>query len=900
MTFSRRDTLKFSSLLPAATLLPGAALSAPSKAPAPVALHWLEGTPHMDLGQTLGVAWPRGTLPRNTGFALQAHGTAIPAQSWVTATWPDGSIKWTAHALPIPQGPAPDGLQVIPSARPAAPVERVVVEHNANGARVTCGGVVWDFANSGQALIRSASIGGKPVLGPLTLVGAMAEGPDGARTPFTGTVTRLTVEQSGPIRAVIKVEGLHRPDTKATLPFTLRFYAYAGAQHLRIVHSFIYDGLPEHDAIAGLGLSAAVPMHDAPHDRHIRLATDGALFAEAVRPLTGLRRDPGAAFRHAQTHGQPVPPLAQMSAAVRDKLQYIPTWSDFRLEQSSAHGYTIEKRTEAGHAWIGSQEGGRAPGLAYVGGASGGAAIARRWFWETYPSALAVDHAASDTASLTAWLWSPQAAPMDLRPWRGVNGMEGYDAQNQGLDITYEDYEPGWDSATGIARTAELTLWACAATPANETIVAMAQANAASPRLMADPAALHAAQVFGDWSLPDRSDPNRASIENQLANLVDFYSGEVDRRYWYGFWNFGDIMHTYDFDRHVWRYDIGGFAWDNSELSPDLWLWLQALRTGASQPWRLAEAMTRHTSEVDTYHMGRFVGLGTRHGVQHWGDSSKQPRVSNAIYRRIYYYLTADERVGDLIADMADSDRTLDHVDIGRKVPGAKAYAGPPGTFDMGFGPSWTAVAGSWLTMWERTADKQWRDRLIAGMSSIAALKFGWMAGGAPYDPKTHTFSGPGDHIALQHLSAVFGAVEVNAELIQLIDLPAYKQAWVDFCQWYNAPKEEFLAKFGPPFGARNLREAYARMTAYAARASGSKALMQRAVAEFYSGDQGLGTWDHDPRHTVEGVVEWPQVSTNASAQWGLAAIQMLALAPRELEAMAIPPHHSSAQEPRH
>jgi hypothetical protein len=82
---------------------------------------------------------------------------------------------------------------------------------------------------------------------------------------------------------------------------------------------------------------------------------------------------------------------------------------------------------------------------------------------------------------------------MDLRPWRGVNGMESYDAQNQGLDITYEDYEPGWDSATGIARTAELTLWACAATPANETITAMAQANAASPRLMADPAALHEA-----------------------------------------------------------------------------------------------------------------------------------------------------------------------------------------------------------------------------------------------------------------------------------------------------------------------------------------------------------------------------------------------------------------------
>jgi len=27
---------------------------------------------------------------------------------------------------------------------------------------------------------------------------------------------------------------------------------------------------------------------------------------------------------------------------------------------------------------------------------------------------------------------------------------------------------------------------------------------------------------------------------------------------WYGFWNFGDVMHTYDSYRHVWRYDVGG------------------------------------------------------------------------------------------------------------------------------------------------------------------------------------------------------------------------------------------------------------------------------------------------------------------------------------------------------
>ena len=33
---------------------------------------------------------------------------------------------------------------------------------------------------------------------------------------------------------------------------------------------------------------------------------------------------------------------------------------------------------------------------------------------------------------------------------------------------------------------------------------------------------------------------------------MDFYHGQVDERSWYGFWDFGDIMHNYDFGRHEW------------------------------------------------------------------------------------------------------------------------------------------------------------------------------------------------------------------------------------------------------------------------------------------------------------------------------------------------------------
>ena len=137
----------------------------------------------------------------------------------------------------------------------------------------------------------------------------------------------------------------------------------------------------------------------------------------------------------------------------------------------------------------------------------------------------------------------------------------------------------------------------------------------------------------------------------QVDHVGRHVVGQVEQRRWYGFWDYGDVMHTYDPRRHQWRYDVGGFAWDNSELSTDIWLWHYFLHSGRADVFRLAEAMTRHTGEVDVHHIGPFAPLGTRHGVQHWGDSAKQLRIATAVNRRYYYYLTGDERVGDLMRE---------------------------------------------------------------------------------------------------------------------------------------------------------------------------------------------------------------------------------------------------------
>lgn len=849
---------------------------------------WIDGSASTAAGEgtSFGLAWPRGALRENVALAASAtDGTPIPIQSWTLARWPDGSRKWTGHAVAaLPHAPA--SIRIAPGT-PAVPATTVIVRETPDAVELANGDLLWRIPRAGAVAISATGKDGRGLLRPTQLVAEiLRDGLEGSRTALLGEVEAIVVEQRGPVRAVVRIDGHHRGGGHAILPFTVRLECFAGAEGLRIVHSFIHDVDPAAISVSGIGIAAVVPMRGALHDRHVRLATGAdTMFAEALRPLTGLRRDPGAAFRAAQVAGRAVPPLDQMRAPVPALLERIPAWDGFRLCQFSANGFTLAKRTAADTAWIEAGEGHRAPGLAYVGSPWGGAAIAARWFWQRHPTELAIDGATADTARLTAWLWSPRAAPMDLRPYHGTMGMEDYAAQNQGLNITYEDYEPGWNTPIGIARTSELMLWAFPETPSTARLQALANAAAEPPRLMADPVQLHAAQVFGDWGLPDRSTPMRAAIEDQLARLVDFYAGEVDRRNWYGFWNHGDVMHSYDGDRHQWRYDIGGFAWANSELSPDLWLWYTALRSRDPQAFRLAEAMTRHTSEVDVYHLGRFAGLGTRHGVQHWSDSSKQPRISNANYRRIFYYLTADERTGDLMRALTTSHEALRTVEIGRKVPGGDHAALPPGIIEMSFGTTWAVLAGAWLTEWERSGDAKWRARVVAGMDSIGRLPRGWLTGSAPYDLASGRFLDRGAKIDLSHLNAVFGAVEINAELLRLLDVPRYRAAWRDYCRWYNAPKAEWLAKWGAPFGPRNLREAHSRLTAYAAQADGDAALAARAAEEFLSGDAGLGLTLADPRRPLPGGgVEWPGISTNAASQWGLAAIQNLALIPQALD----------------
>lgn len=891
--------------------------SNPKQVDGPTELGWLEGgLVQPQTGSAFGVPWPMGQQAADSTFALRNHqGQTVPMQTWTTATWPDGSLKWTGHAIPA-DTPASTQFTIVPG-KTTAPSKAIKVKASSNNIVVDTGVITCQLPRQGSALIATVKRGNTTILRNGHLVGSRQSTPDRGIPieAFTSRIQSIDIEQSGPVRAVVKVTGTHRTQTdREWLPFTIRLYFHAGGDDIRISHTFVFDGDEHTDFITSLGIRFSVPMKDEPYNRHIRFAGEGqGMWAESVQGLTGLRRDPGEAVRAAQIAGEKVPDIRTWDKATSTRVHWIPTWGDFSLSQLNANGFSLKKRTKPGHGWINADQGHRANGLAYVGGASGGVAFGMRDFWKLHPTQLDIRDAATDEAQVTMWIYSPEAPPMDIRfyhdglgqdvegplPAVNIDGVESsvpnlpYEKQVDALNITYEDYEPGFGTPHGVARSTDIFLWIKESTPTRKRLSEMAEAVVQPPQLVPRPGDLHRAQVFSNmWNLPDRSSPNLAKLEDRLDWSLQYYHDQVEQRHWYGFWDYGDVMHTYDTDRHVWRYDIGGFAWDNSELSSDMWLWYSFLRSGDPKAFRLAEAMNRHNRDVDIYHLGRFAGFGTRHNVQHWGCSAKQLRISTCMNRRFHYFLTTDERTGDVLQEVVEADRQLATLNARRKVsldPTKKDFFEPvdSNATRISVGTDYGASVSNWLTAWERTGDPKYRQWIESSMRSIGNSKWGFFTNRFEFDPKTKQMTAPeGEPPMASHLSIMFGLPEVVAELIQLIDIPEFTAAWLKYCEICNAPKDVTNAVLGDKYRAPGFTNSHSRIIAYAAFANNDESLAQRAASDFM--DQEWKDWEPVlETQRIEGpdvlnpVDEAPWVSTNGAAQWGLAAIQASALIPQ-------------------
>lgn len=544
------------------------------------------------------------------------------------------------------------------------------------------------------------------------------------------------IERQGKVRTLHKYEGDN---------YILRAYTYDGSHEVKIVHTLVVDSMLNASGLHELSLHFKVPMHSEAYKRFVQFDNRRPM---SVQPLIARRKID----------------LDRMDSVTISMLDNIARWDGFRLSQLSPNAHSIRKRAHGAAPWIGTIEGQRSQGKVTIGDSVTSFTFRMKDFWQSFPSTIQVDGARADTAIVTLSLYSPEAEPYSFAH---------YDSIPHTLEAAYEDIQPGMSTAWGIARTSVIYI-----NPETDD----------DRQMVPTPQYLHRKRAFGLWSLPVYDTPRDTVVENTIGDIMAFYDREIERNGWYGFFNYGDVMHGYDTSRDEWRYDVGGYAWDNTELASPAMFWYQFLRTANPIVWRMAEAMTRHCSEVDTYHAGPHAGLGSRHNVIHWGCGAKESRISEAWWNRFYYYLTADERLGDIMHEVADADTLLYILDPMRIAQPRSLYpCSAPARLRIG--PDWMGYASNWLTEWERTGNSAYLDKLKTGMKSIADLPFAFTQGplALGYDPATGRLSTEMPSMeTTNHLMPIMGGFELVNELRGCVDEPAFYNAWLNYCRDYK------------------------------------------------------------------------------------------------------------------
>lgn len=838
-----------------------------------IKLKWLRKDNSKVPGVTWGVPWEESVLKQNQYLSLMdSSDNAIPVQTSNRAYWPDGSVKWTLHSA-VFTGDISESYYITKVDKGSIKSNlKVKIRETANQIEVDNGKLVCHINKQGSSIIDSVH-NNKQVYcsnGKLTCIKEEKYGSEGSaiyrEECFESSIKKVIVEEKGPIRGIVKIEGKHKnfKGGREWLPFIIRLYFYAGQTSFRIVHSFIYDGDKHLDYIKGLGIEFSLPLSGIPGNRYVRFVGDTGVLSEAVQLLSTWHPRTSINLYKKQIEGIPLDLDPKFNEEIFETFGAIPAWDMFKMVQDSSEHYSIRKRTQRACRWITAGQGNRSKGLIYAGSKKGGIAAALKDFWQKNPSSLEVLNMTHEEGKIKLWFWSPDGEAMDLRHYDTDTYPQTY----------YEGSNELRSTPVGIANTNELTVWCFDSTPTRKKLIDCAQDKQNPGLLICEAEYYHKVRAFGRWSLINRSSEAKNWLEDQLNKAIKFYQEEIEQRKWYGFWNYGDVMHSYDPLRHSWKYDIGGYAWQNTELVPTYWLWYSFLRSGRADIFQMAEAMSRHTSEVDIYHLGEYAGLGSRHNVLHWGCGCKEARISMAGHHRFYYYLTGDERIGDILEEVKDADFTTEKLDPMRAYYPKDQY--PTHTR---IGPDWSAFCSNWMTMWERYGNTYYRDKILKGIESLKNMPFNlYGASTFGYDPKSGEMFHMGkEYGSGSHLVICMGAPQIWMEMSEMIKDPLWNEMMAEYGRFYDQPAEEKQKKTagavdGSGFG---LKTAATAMMSYAADYYNDNDLAKRVWEILLEiGDIEASTINKEEYITL--IKEIPWVSTNMISQWALNVIVSL------------------------
>ncbi|MEN6347396.1 MAG: LamG-like jellyroll fold domain-containing protein [Armatimonadia bacterium] len=609
-----------------------------------------------------GVPFPRGVLTDPGNVRLMKGEALVPLQTRALAYWPDKSIKWLLLTFP------PDGGQVSDSspgdkslsfeltrrsgpadsyrleyggeARPGRAERTLTAEKSGGLVRLDTGPLSVELS-TGEEWLRSVKLAGREMLaaGAKSYVDFLR--PDKpvscGRTHTTGQVDpgtflpeSLELEEAGPLRAVVRLEGM----TNSVEPqrLILRLEAYAGRSCLRVFQTveFLHKD-PRVAFVRRMGID--VPLVGS---------AEATVFAGGQEGPVELGRGTPAGLRQHSHLG----------------------YRAWRQDTGQRFTQTVESKA-------------RSRGWVDVSGPEGGLAVCLREMWQQFPNEISANLPAG---TVTLGFWPESIAPMDVRRYSNYpHRSQGESASSPSSWVTDNWYPQ--DCFVGVSKTHEALLYFHGPAESPTQVGAVMADFQRPPLVYAGRKWYHDTGVVQpEFAMAE--EPSLARCDANLYHFAKFWLQHQKLWGWYGLWDYGDVGHYFkggygslfppdvlrtllaggeaaksiDLTRarfldyapnQDWAFDNGRWGWSNTEGLTNLFLQTEYLRTGDRDIFFFLEAMARHFRDVDMRHDGKWFGYGTRHGVQHWSDGNHEERQTTHSEFRYHSYLTGDLRSRD-------------------------------------------------------------------------------------------------------------------------------------------------------------------------------------------------------------------------------------------------------------
>ena len=735
-----------------------------------------------------GLPLPKGAIDKPDQVrlfrkALFQENNDVPLQTRPLAYWPDGSIKWLLLIFPLD---GKGGLKCESGTGEGKPLEFDVTLRRGEkerfrllyGKQVTKGAVTSPLTarqegnridintgplslslSTGERWLADVRLNGKPLLRanadrPLSFIDYLRTDrdtvypvntthPEGALDPGTLTIDSIKLEESGPLRAMVRMEG--NTNSKEPQRVILRVEAYTGRSAVRLFHSveFLHKD-PRTAFVRSMGLS--LPLQ---------------IDAEEARLTAGCESGP-----------KQLDKVEKTGLSQRNHLRYAlwqqPADRQFPTDVDAAR---------------------RCRGWLSMADKDGGCAVVVRNMWQEYPKEIVAD---PETGQLDIGLWPESHALMDVRRYSNYpHPSQGESAgrESSWVDKTYYPNHP----FVGVSKTHELLLFFHDRDTAPDQIDAVAADFQSQPLVYVTPEWYASVGVSYPYPAPDME--RFPLMEKNLERVTDFWLFHQKIWAWYGMWDYGDVMHKFSgwgygwilppdyiaellkmpadkrhaidvsgkriYDYHTqtdWCFDNGRWGWGNTEGNPGLFLQMQYLRTGRRDWFFAAEAMARHTRDVDMRHDGKWFGKGTRHGVQHWSDGNHEERQTVHSEWRFHHYLTGDMRSRDFAKQLTEGIYAKTRIRI------HAAHSG--------------RLYGL-LTRWEMTGDPKLGDLLKRYVHTFIVPEGIAISPSLQFSPEFKQVGKPGDVNGESMFFHTFGGMHALLEYYELTRDAALKDALI-------------------------------------------------------------------------------------------------------------------------